>query len=78
MKNREPYNIKGIMIAYNLFQVTFTFLNSFSNIIFFIIFGLKKNCYQNLYTDPVLRLDVLCELDLFWILPWQQQVQLAL
>ena len=21
MKNREPYNIKGIMIAYNLFQV---------------------------------------------------------
>ena len=22
MKNREPYNIKGIMIAYNLFQVT--------------------------------------------------------
>ena len=78
MKNREPYNIKGIMIAYNLFQVTFTFLNSFSNIIFFIIFGLKKNCYQNLYTDPVLCLDVLCELDLFWILPWQQQVQLAL
>ena len=39
MKNREPYNIKGIMIAYNLFQVTFTFLNSFSNIIFFMIFG---------------------------------------
>ena len=78
MKNREPYNIKGIMIAYNLFQVTFTLLNSFSNIIFFIIFGLKKNCYLNLYTDPVLCLDVLCELDLFWILPWQQQVQLAL
>ena len=25
MKNREPYNIKGIMIAYNLFQVTLIF-----------------------------------------------------
>ena len=42
------------------------------------MFGLNKNCYQYIYTDPVLRLDVLCELDLFWILPWQQQVQLAL
>ena len=33
MKNREPYNIKGIMIAYNLFQVTFiiSLSNSFSN-----------------------------------------------
>ena len=67
MKNREPYNIKGMMIAYNLFQVTFisSWPNSLSN----------KN---DLYTDPVLCMDVLCELDLFWILPWQQQVQLAL
>ena len=36
-------------------------------------------CHHNhIYTDPVLCLDVLCELDLFWILPWQSQVQLAL
>ena len=28
--------------------------------------------------DPVFRLDVLRELDLFWVLPRQQQVQLAL
>ena len=37
-----------------------------------------QNCSHNLYTDPVLCLDVLCELDLFWILPWKSQVQLAL
>ena len=67
MKNREPYNIKGIMIAYNLFQVTFIFSNQ-----------IDFDCYHNLSTDTVLCLDVLCELDLFWILPWQSQVQLAL
>merc|ERR1712110_329129 len=35
------------------------------------------DCLQ-LISDPVLCLDVLCELDLFWILPWKSQVQLAL
>ena len=55
------------MIAYNLFQVTFIFSNQ-----------IDFYCHHILYTDPVLCLDVLCELDLFWILPWQSQVQLAL
>ena len=39
MKNREPYNIKGIMIAYNLFQVTLKW----------IYFWLDTTCLSNIF-----------------------------